>query len=185
MRMHWTMIAGLAVVMLMPSQAQQRTGLAAAADAMGAAGLNSIQYTGSGSVLGFGQAYEPGERWPRFVQRVYSAAINYQTPGMRLTQVRSQGEHPPRGGAAQPVGADQRTVQVVSGRYAWQEGGAQAAPNPGAVGDRLLQLWTTPHGVIKAASANSARVEGVTATFSVDGREFKTTLNAQNLVEKV
>src|ERR1700730_12173512 len=185
MRMHWTMIAGLAVVMLMPSQAQQRTGLAAAADAMGATTLASIQYTGGGSVFSFGQAYEPGERWPRFVQRVYSAAINYQTPGMRLIQVRSQGEHPPRGGAAQPVAADQRTIQVVSGKFAWQEGGAQATPNPGAVEDRLFQLWATPHGVIKAAMANSARVEGNTATFSLDGREVKATLNAQNLVEKV
>jgi glyoxylase-like metal-dependent hydrolase (beta-lactamase superfamily II) len=185
MRTQWTVIAGLAAVMAMPAQAQQKTGLAAAADAMGAAALNSIEYTGGGSVFGFGQAYEPGERWPRFVQRSYAAAINYQTPGMRLTQVRSQGEHPPRGGAAQPVAADQRTIQVVSGKFAWQEGGAQAAPNPSAVGDRLRQVWATPHGVIKAAMANSARVDGNTATFSLDGREVKATLNAQNLVEKV
>src|SRR3984893_8358104 len=185
MRVQLMVIAGLAVVLSMPSQAQQRTGLAAAADAMGATTLASIQYTGGGSVFSFGQAYEPGERWPRFVQRVYSAAINYQTPGMRLIQVRSQGEHPPRGGGAQAVAADQRTVQAVSGKFAWQEGGAQAAPNPGAVGDRLLQLWATPHGVIKAAMANSARVDGNTVTFSLDGREVKATLNAQNLVEKV
>jgi hypothetical protein len=39
-------------------------------------------------VFGFGQAYEPGERWPRFVQRSYTAAINYQTPGMRLPRRR-------------------------------------------------------------------------------------------------
>ena len=133
---------------------------------MGATSLNSIQYTGSGSVFGFGQAYEPGERWPRFVQRTYNAAINYQTPGMRLIQVRSQGEHPPRGGAAQPVGADQRTVQVVSGKFAWQEGGAQAAPNPDATEDRMLHLWATPQGVIKAALANAGKVDGNTITFN-------------------
>jgi glyoxylase-like metal-dependent hydrolase (beta-lactamase superfamily II) len=185
MRMHWTAIAGLAVVLATPSHAQQGTGLATVAYAMGATSLNSIEYTGSGLVLSFGQAFEPGARWPRFVQRRYTAAINYQAPGMRLTQVRSQGEYPPRGGGAQPVGADQTTVLVVSGKSAWQEGGAQAAPNPGAVGDRLRQMWATPHGVIKAALANSARLEGNTATFSVEGREFKATLSAQNLVEKV
>src|SRR5947207_11814993 len=154
--MHRTITAGMTLVLAMASHSYAQEGgrLAAAANAMGAANLNSIEYSGSGQVLGFGQAYEPGERWPRFVQRSYTAAINYQTPGLRLTQVRSQGEHPPRGGAAQPVGADQRTVQVVSGKFAWQEGGAQAAPNPGAVGDRLRQLWATPHGVIKAALAN-------------------------------
>ncbi len=184
MRMQWTVIAGLAVVLATPSQAQQNR-LAAASEAMGAANLNSIQYTGSGSVLGFGQAYEPGERWPRFVQRSYSAAVNYQTPAMRLVQVRAQGEHPPRGGAAQPVAGEQRTSLVVSGRHAWQEAGSQAVPNPGAVSDRLRNLWVTPHGVVKAAMANSARVDGNTATFTVEGREVKATLNAQNLVEKV
>src|ERR1700733_14032100 len=131
MRVHWMLIAGLAVVLSTPSQAQQKTGLAAPADAMGATSLNSIEFTGSGDGFSFGQAFEPGGRWPRFIQRTYSAAIDYRTPAMRLVQVRSQGEHPPRGGGAQPVGADQRTVSVVSSKYAWQEGGAQAAPNPG------------------------------------------------------
>src|SRR5207302_10115565 len=155
MRIHWTVIAGFAVALATPALAQQDR-LQQAAAAMGAASLNSIQYTGSGNVFSFGQGFEPGERFPRFIQRSYNAAINYQTPGMRLIQVRSQGEHPPRGGGAQAVGADQRTVQVVSGKFAWQEAGNQAVPNPGAVGDRLLQLWATPHGVIKAAMANSA-----------------------------
>src|SRR5258708_3536134 len=127
MRMHWTVVAGLAVLLTTPAHAQQGTGLATAAYAMGATSLNSIEFTGSGLVFSFGQAYEPGGRWPRFVQRRYTAAINYQTPGMRLTQVRSQGEYPTRGGGAQPVGADQTTVQVVSGKFAWQEGSAQAA----------------------------------------------------------
>src|SRR5258708_2499917 len=158
MRMRWAVMAGLAVMLATPSHAQQGTGLATVAYAMGATSLNSIEYTGSGLVFSIGQAFEPGTRWPRFVQRRYTAAINYQTPGMRLTQVRSQGEYPPRGGGAQPVGADQTTVQVVSGKSAWQEGGAQAAPNPGAVGDRLRQIWATPHGVIKAALANAARL---------------------------
>jgi glyoxylase-like metal-dependent hydrolase (beta-lactamase superfamily II) len=185
MRMYRTVIAGLAVVLSMPGHAQQRTVLAAAAEAMRATNLNSIAYTGSGNVFSFGQAFEPGERWPRFVQRTYSAAINYQTPAMRLVQVRSQGEHPPRGGGAQAVGADQRTISVVSGKFAWQETGNQAVPNNGAAADRLRQLWATPHGVIKAAMANAARVDGNAATFSLDGREFKAILNAQNLIEKV
>src|SRR5215470_5400098 len=155
MQMYRTVIAGLAVMLSMPGHAQQRTGLAAAADAMGAANVNSIEYTGSGNVFSFGQAFEPGERWPRFVQRVYSATINYQTPAMRLVQVRSQGEHPPRGGGAQAVGADQRTVSVVSGKFAWQETDTQATPNNGAALERLRQVWSTPHGVIKAATANA------------------------------
>ena len=184
MRMYWIAVAAL--VLSIPAHAQQKTGLAAAAEAMGATRLNSIAYTGSGDVFSFGQAFEPGERWPRFVQRVYSATVDYQTPTMRLVQVRSQGEHPPRGGGAQAVGADQRTVSVVTGKFAWQEAGNQTTPNPGAVDDRLRQLWATPHGVIKAATlASAAHVDGNTVTFSLDGREVKATFNAQNLVEKV
>jgi len=184
MRMYGKVIAGLAVMMSVPGHAQTSR-LTAAAEAMGAASLNAIQYTGSGEVFSFGQAFEPGERWPRFIQRSYSAAISYQTPAMRLVQVRSQGEYPTRGGGAQPVGADQRTVSVVSGTFAWQEAGNQAVPNNGAAGDRRLQVWATPHGVIKAALANAGKVDGNTVTVTVDGREFKATLNAQNLVEKV
>ena len=182
--MHWIALAALAATLATPAYAQ-RNRLTAAAEAMGATRLHSIEFTGSGTVFGFGQAYEPGERWPRFVQRTYNAAINYTTPGMRLVQVRSQGEHPPRGGAAQPIAGDQRTVQVVSGKFAWQEGGSQPTPNAAAVSERLRQLWATPHGVLKAALANNARVDGSTATFTVDGRELKATINAQNLVEKV
>src|SRR5438094_4767209 len=153
-------IAGIAIPMSIVGCGQQRTGIAAVADAMGAANLNSIEYSGSGELFGFGQAYIPGERWPRFILRSYNVAINYQTPAMRTNTVRSQGEYPPRGGAAQPVGADQRTIQVVSGKYAWAEGGAQPTPNPNAVADRLRQLWTTPQGVVKAAMANGGKLEG-------------------------
>jgi len=183
MRIHF-IIAGVAVVLATPSQAQQDR-LQQAAAAMGAASLNSIQYTGSGNVYSFGQGFEPGERFPRFIQRTYNASINYQTPAMRLIQVRSQGETPPRGGGQQALAGDQRAVAVVSGRFAWQEAGNQAQPNNGAATDRRRGLWATPHGVIKAAMANSGKVDGNTVTVSVEGREFKATLNAQNLVEKV
>src|SRR5262249_57528932 len=108
MRMYWTLIAGLAVVLPAPGHAQQQTGLATVAEAMGAASLNSIEFTGSGFVFSFGQAYEPGERWPRFIQRTYSAAINYQTPAMRLVHVRSHDEHPPRRAPPHPVAAHPR-----------------------------------------------------------------------------
>src|SRR5206468_13012875 len=134
----------------------QRTVLAEAASAMGATNLNSIEYAGSGSLFGFGQAFVPGERWTHFVQRTYKVVASYQTPAMRLEAVRAQGQNPPRGGAAQPVAGEQRTVQVVSGlgkastsqsrAYAWTEGGAQPVADSGAVRDRLRRVWLTPVG---------------------------------------
>jgi glyoxylase-like metal-dependent hydrolase (beta-lactamase superfamily II) len=35
--------------------------------------------------------------------------------------------------------------------------------------ERQLQLWTTPHGVIKAAMANNATVQGRTVAFAAEG----------------
>src|SRR5207237_1674591 len=55
----------------------------------------------------------------------------------------------------------------------------------GAAPDRLSARWCRAHGVIKAAIANSGKVEGNTVTVTVEDREVKATLNAQNLVEKV
>ena len=184
MRTMTALVAGLALAAAL-SGCSRPSGAAAAADAMGATNLNSIQFSGSGTNNAFGQAYSPGGPWPRFEVKNYIAAVDYQTPAMRLEMLRAQGEHPPRGGGAQPFAIDQRTIQVVSGKSAWTEGGAQAAPNPGAVTDRLRQIWLTPHGVIKAALAGGTSPTGNVFTFKAEDRDAKVTLNQENLVERV
>src|SRR5690349_10829430 len=60
MRMLEALIAGLILGASIAGCAQG-TGVAAVADAMGATNLNSIEYSGSGELFGFGQAYIPGE----------------------------------------------------------------------------------------------------------------------------
>src|SRR5262245_51916980 len=184
MRTMTALAAGLALAITV-SGCSKPAGAAAAADAMGATTLNSIQFSGSGANYAFGQAYSPGGPWPRFEVKTYAVAIDYQTPAMRVDMLRAQGEHPPRGGGAQPFAIDQRTNQVVSGKFAWTEGGAQPAPNPGAVSDRLRAIWLTPHGVVKAALASGAPAEGNVFTFKAEDRDVKVTLNDQNLVERV
>lgn len=185
MRTVTTLVAGIALVAAMSGCAQEPTGVAAAAEAMGAANLNSIQYSGSGSQFAFGQAPSPGERWPRFDAKTYVMAVDYQAPALRLEMVRAQGEHPPHGGGGQPFAGDQRTIQLVSGTHAWTEGGAQPVANPGAVSDRLRQVWLTPHGVIKAAVASGATASGNVIALEIEGRDVKVTLNDQNLVDRV
>jgi glyoxylase-like metal-dependent hydrolase (beta-lactamase superfamily II) len=185
MRNMSTLVVGIALVIAISGCRQQPTGVAAAAEAMGATNLNTIEYSGSGSQFAFGQAESPGERWPRFEAKTYAVAVDYQTPAMRVDMLRGQGERPPRGGGGQPFAADQRTIQIVSGKHAWSEGGAQPAPNPGAVSDRLRQVWLTPHGVIKSALTSGAAASGNVITLNIEGREVKATLNDQNLVERV
>ena len=187
----WATSVAVVIVLFFVSAGAQnsRAALDAAAHAMGASDLNSIQYAGTGSAFGFGQAYTPGGAWPRFNAQL-TVAINYQTPALRQELVRTQAEKPPRGGAAQPFAVEQRAVQVVSGRYAWAEAGTSANPQLGAVSDRLRQLWITPHGLIKAALTNGAQVttekNGVKSfSLKVEGQDVKVTLNNQNLVQRV
>jgi glyoxylase-like metal-dependent hydrolase (beta-lactamase superfamily II) len=184
MRSMTVLAAGLALAIALAG-CSQKTGVAAAADAMGATNLNSIQFSGSGTNYAFGQAYTPGGPWPRFEVKTYTAAVDYQTPAMRLEMLRAQGEHPPKGGGAQPFAIDQRTIQVVSGKDAWSEGGQQPAPNRGAETERLRNIWLTPHGVVKAAMASGVTGEDKAFTFKAEGRDVKVKLNDQNLVETV
>ena len=179
------LVVGIALVMAISGCTQRPTGVAAAAEAMGAVNLNTIEYSGSGSQFAFGQAASPGGRWPRFEAKTYAVAVDYQTPAMRVEMLRAQGEHPPQGGGGQPFAGDQRTIQVVSGTHAWTEGGAQPAANPGAVSDRLRQVWLTPHGVIKAALTSGATASGNLISLNIEGREVKVTLNDQHLVDRV
>ena len=81
---------------------------------------------------------------------------------------------------------ERRAIQVVSGDLAWNVTGETAAPAPVALIERQLQLWITPHGVIKAAMANNATVQGRAVIFAVPGRyTMKATLDGRGLVEKV
>ena len=185
MRTIQMLAAGVALALATAGCAQQPR-LEAAAEALGAGALTSIQYSGNGTQYAFGQAYEPGQRWPRFVAKTYTAAVDYKTPAMRLEMVREQGENPPRGGGAQPFAREVRTIQVVNGKFAWTEGGQQAAPNPGAVDERLRAIWLTPHGIVKAAMAGGAAAdEAGVINLTIEGRPVKATLNAQNVVERV
>jgi glyoxylase-like metal-dependent hydrolase (beta-lactamase superfamily II) len=185
MRDFSTFVVGIVLLVVVSGCTAKPTGVAAAVEAMGASNLKTIEYSGSGSQFAFGQAATPGERWPRFDAKTYSVAVDYQTPAMRVEMLRTQGEHPPKGGGGQPFAGEQRTIQVVSGTQAWTEGGAQPVANPGAVSERLRQVWLTPHGVIKAALTSGATANGNVIALKIEGRDVKVTLNDQNLVDRV
>src|SRR3990172_4550007 len=69
-------------------------------------------------------------------------------------------------------------------------GPPQPAPAPANQVERMLALWSTPQGFIKAATANNATTRraagGTEVSFTVDGKYKMTgTINARNLVERV
>ena len=138
-------LALLVAAVATPAAQAPPTTLESIAQAMGATNLRTIEYAGSGYSFAFQQAPGPGEPWPLFVVDAYKVSIDYATPSMRFESTRAQGEHPPRGGAGQPIAGNPRSIQFVSGRDAWSEAaGGRVVPNPAATADRLRQLWLSP-----------------------------------------
>src|SRR5438094_8674857 len=175
------------VVLLSPLAADAQDALLdQVAKAMGAAGVKSIQYTGSGVNFQVGQNYSPDLPWPRFIVKSYTRSVNYETAALRDELVRLQGEDPPRGGGGQPVRGEQRQIFVLNGDFTWTVAGDVVNPTPVALVERQLQLWTTPQGVVKAAIANKATVQGRVISFSVPGKyRVRATVDGQNMIERI
>jgi hypothetical protein len=99
----------------------------------------------------------------------WKVSLNYTMQGMRFDYTHD----------------GQRTIEVVSDKYAWNEDtpGGKATPMPAALQERQLQLVLTPIGMAKAAKAagDAARIATVngatTLTFPANGAAITATLN--------
>ena len=170
--------------------------LEAASEALGAAEIRGVEYSGTGRWYQFGQAPNPTLPWPAFEVSRFTAAVDYQQPAARVEMVRRQIVEP---GRVRPAPVEQRPIQVVSGPFAWNLATPAAAapgtppvpaPQPAAVEERVMEIWTTPHGFLKAAAANNAASApsegGSEVTFIIDGKyKYVGIINAQNEVERV
>ena len=176
-----SMVALLLFVVPMTGHAQDaRATLERAAAAMGASGLTTLEYTAAGTMFDVGQSAVPGQRGPQFTIKSYARSINYETTSLRTDLERARTEA--RGGGAPAP----RQIWMVSGDHAWNVVGETAAPAPVALAQRQFELWTTPHGIIKASMKYKATVEGRTISFAVPDRfRAKATLTEANLVDKV
>jgi glyoxylase-like metal-dependent hydrolase (beta-lactamase superfamily II) len=158
--------------------------------AMGAAQVKTLRYAASGTGATFGQAYQPGMAWPRINIPSFTRVLDYENGALREESVRTRAE--PNGGGALPLmgTGEQRTNGGLRGTYAWNVAGTAASAAPLAVDARIHDLWTTPHGVIKAAIKNKAtlRSEGGkrVLSFSEPGRFTAVAwIGADGLVERV
>src|SRR5262245_52587669 len=140
---------------------------------------------GSGVMFLVGQSSVPGEAWPLFNVRTFTRVMNYDTASLREDLMRTRALEPPRGGGAY-VRGEHPLVSILSGDHAWNVMGLGPVAAPIALADRQFQYWSTPHGVIKAATAYPAGVQGRTIAFGIPGRFRATaTLDAANLIERV
>lgn len=145
--------------------------------------VNTMELVGSGT----------SDMGGRAVKTDYHVALGYNPAAMRVEMTRT-----PDGGAAQ------HTIQTVRDTFAWDEselgaglvpGKGTATPMNAAAQERLLQLWTLPYGIVKAAyfagDKTMVSTEGgaTVITFPLSGPlagvTVKATLDAKNLVTKV
>jgi len=158
----------------------------AAVTAMGTSTVQSIQYSGTGSVFMLGQNARPDAAWPRFRVITYTASVRYDVPGLREELVRVDDENPPRGGGA--GGFNPATGQGGMRPILGQQTIVRQASPATEVGQ--LQIWMTPHGFLKGAAANNATAGGAagrrTLAFTALGKYTVTgTLDDQNRVARV
>jgi hypothetical protein len=124
--------------------------------------VNRIELWGTTGTKMVGARAVPLSNW--------KVSLNFTMNGMRF-------DYTPQGG--------QRTIEVVSDKYAWNEDtpGGKATPMPAALQERQVQLMLTPIGMAKAAKAagDAAKVSttgGVTTlTFPSNGATITATLN--------
>ncbi len=162
-----------------------KTVLQAAQKAMG--DVTSIQYSGTGHLNFFGQAWTPNGPWPETILTSYTKTIDYGSKSAKEDLVHSE-PNPMVKGGGRPFAGDDKQVNFVSGAYAWDMPGSAPVPQPGAAAERELQIWLTPHGFLKAAMENNATAKkgpGGTVISFQDGMFYvEGTINAQNLVAK-
>ena len=173
---------GLAAAMVWAAAAQDaQTVIGNASKAMGVDTLKTVQYSATGMDFALGQAPNPSAPWPKFINKSYTRAVNFETPASKVDRVRVQGENPPHGGGQQPIVGEQPQTQtiIVGADTPWPQ---------------QLEILMLPHGFLRAAAKRSATVEAKTiagkkynvVSFVGDNKaKVNGYINDQNLIERV
>lgn len=159
--------------------------LQAAQKAMG--DVTSIEYSGTGHLNFFGQAWTPDAAWPGTNLTSYTKTIDYASKSAKEELVHSE-PNPMVKGGGRPFAGDEKQASYVSGKYAWNMAENTPVPQNGAAAERQLQIWLTPHGFLKGAMENSATAKKVAAgteiAFQMGKFTVTGTVDAHNLVAK-
>ncbi|MBS1130986.1 MAG: beta-lactamase domain protein [Proteobacteria bacterium] len=133
-----------------------------AATNLAVAKTQAIEFSGSGHWFQFGQAPNAKLPWPQFDVTKYVADLDYGKSAARVQITRLQADDPKR---RRPAPSTQWLDQYVNGKLAWNLPPASqpqtASPQFAAAEERQAEIWSSPHGFIKAALANNASSKAV------------------------
>ncbi len=132
--------------------AQDAAGVLQAADrAIGASGVNSVLYTGTGTMRYVGQNYDSHDDWPKAPMTAYTATIDYPSKSSKEDWTVDLSKKDARGGGL-PI---PKSTDFVNGGTAWNiNAQGQTNPQPGAAELRQFMITASPYGFIKAALAS-------------------------------
>ncbi|MDH3241392.1 MAG: MBL fold metallo-hydrolase [Alphaproteobacteria bacterium] len=128
------------------------------ARAMGADRVKTVQIKGTGFYYHLGGSALANEPWPKFNLKAYDFLANYETGSAVIDLTLSQFLKPPRGAGFQPIRGELKRRARISGDVGWginRQGRTGPSRNTAPA---IHALWTSPHGVIRAAQAAGARV---------------------------
>jgi hypothetical protein len=109
------LIVGLALATAAPSAQDAATVIGGASKALGVDTLKTVQYSATGFDFALGQAPNPSSPWPKFINKSYRRAVDFEKGASKVDRVRAQGENPPHGGGE----AADRAVSSRRARLSW------------------------------------------------------------------
>jgi len=135
------LIGGCAAI---ASAQDAKAAIGSVSKSLGADTLKTVQYSATGFDFALGQNPNASAPWPKFIEKSYTRAIDFEAKASRVDRVRTQGENPPRGGGQQPIVGEQPQTNVVSADAPWVQ---------------QLEIWMMPHGFVRAAAARNATLD--------------------------
>jgi glyoxylase-like metal-dependent hydrolase (beta-lactamase superfamily II) len=171
MREKVVMLFALVILIAAPRDTVQgqdgKAAVSAAAKAMGAENIRTVQISGSGSNAGIGQNTNPYVGWPIVPVKSYTRQIDLNAAASTAQVVRIQNN------------AETTQSQVIQPNAPW---------------DQQFDFWVTPYGFLKGAMANPVTLRSETMNgakynvvsfvlqnkYKIDGY-----INDQNMVERV
>jgi len=161
-----------------------RADLDAVSAAMGAGKIEQVQFTGTGYQFGIGQAYRPGLPWPKMNLTKFTRTDDYAKGASSYDWTINRADT--LGGTATPQRGDLRRAGGVAGDKAWAINYPASDPVQAAAVPLQHDLWTSPHGIVKAAIEDKAKMDGSSFTIERAGKfKARATVDAQNMVTKV
>jgi len=138
------------------------------AKAMGADGLKTLHYSGTGSSYIVMPGPVPAGGWPHSVMKSYVRDINLEAKTSRLQLVRAEGTPP----------VEKTLTHEVDANSPWSS---------------QYEFWITPYGFLKGAMANTATVQSKTefgttyktVAFSLPGGQMVVAYINENMSDKV